>query len=458
MRALIVVAVTLIMLVPFIIIEPVASADEPKLELSTGTTDTFWGGDYVAIKSGTKAWFGVIYGTAANPGPIRIVSLHTRYIGGADVYGEKGRLISENIGIPVESIAAQVLTNIYEFQDANNNSLFDYSVAADWWGDISHSDPVYKRATLNTAWTLSTPQRTDTGWTFSLSASNLSYLRVGLGGGQPSGKLESLMFTFHIGARSVESNVTLPWYKITVSNGAVSDSEQVGTRSMKAERLSADFKLDHYIQGWDFDPANTGPTRGLILEAHTLLGFGILPAVASWIKEQFVNNLNASGSMQFSDANGTREKVSEGNPSARLGSVSSQGIAFQDTWQRYGAFTWVSNVSVYPDENSTSPVQDSVVFQVTGARRMSILNWKGAGSGLLATVLLSGGFVYPGGAKLIHDPTFSAVAQLVEWGKALIQLLPKGIVMFQLLVAVVAAVVAGGIAVSRRRRKKPEER
>ena len=64
------------------------------------------------------------------------------------------------------------------------------------------------------------------------------------------------------------------------------------------------------------------------------------------------------------------------------------------------------------------------------------------GSGILAAVLLSGGFVYPGGAKIVHDPTFSAVAQLVEWCRALVQLLPKGTVMFQLVVAVAAAALA----------------
>jgi hypothetical protein len=65
-----------------------------------------------------------------------------------------------------------------------------------------------------------------------------------------------------------------------------------------------------------------------------------------------------------------------------------------------------------------------------------MLRWRGAGSGALKSLLLSGGFVYPGGYKVVHDPTFSAVAQLVDWSEALAQLLPKGIVGIQMLVAV----------------------
>jgi hypothetical protein len=84
---------------------------------------------------------------------------------------------------------------------------------------------------------------------------------------------------------------------------------------------------------------------------------------------------------------------------------------------------------------------------------LSITNWKGAGSGLLDTILLLGGFVYPGGYKVVHDPTFSAVAQIVDWG-ALAQLLPRGIVGLQMLVAVAGCVAAGAIAVSRRGRRR----
>ena len=451
-------AVAALLVLPMLSFLPAASAgnDAPALRLETGHTEALKGGDYVGFNSSGKAWFGVVYGTAANPGPIRIASLTTRYLGVAEVYDRRGRLLSSGTGIPVESVAAQFLTKIYEFNDANGNGLFDYQVVGDPLSSsqiISH-EPVYKWANLSTAWSLSGPAPNGQGgYDFSLSAIDIAYTQIG--DRAPTGKLENVTFSFHVSTAIKSSSVKIPVYHITVDRGGVESSKRTGTKEYQAQKLSADFKTDHIITGWDFDQADTAPGRSMLLESHALLGAVIPRKTAEWIKEQFVSDINGTGMLEFTDANDTMQDVSDKSPEAGLSKLAARsgGISLRDGWQRYGSLSWTSGAEVYPEESSTQPVNDTVEYQITGARTLSVINWRGAGSGTLKSVLLLGGFVYPGGYRVVHDPTFSAVAQLLDWGGALAQLLPRGIVGLQMLVAVAGCVAAGAIAVSRRGRR-----
>jgi hypothetical protein len=433
-----------------------AGTNAPALKLETGHTEALNGGAYVGFNSSSKAWFGVVYGTADTPGPIRIVSLTTRYLGVAEVYDKRGRQLGSGVGIPVESVAAQFLTRIYEFNDANGNGLFDYKVVGDPLNpdDITYSEPLYKWANLSTAWSLSGPAPNGQGgYDFYLSATDIAYTQMG--GHVPTGKLENVTFSFHVRTAMKSSSVKIPVFRVTVDMGGVVSSRRTGTKEYAAQKLSADFKTDHIITGWDFDPADAASGRSMLLESHALLGAVIPRKTAEWIKGQFVSDINGTGTLEYADANGTMQDVSGKSPEARLSKLAARngGISLRDGWQKYGSLSWTSGADIYPDENSTQQVNDTVAFQITGARTLSIINWKGAGSGLLDTILLYGGFVYPGGYKVVHDPTFSAVAQIVDWG-ALAQLLPRGIVGLQMLVAVAGCVAAGAIAVSRRGRKR----
>jgi hypothetical protein len=453
------IAVAGLLILPMLSLLPAVSAgnDAPALKLETGYTEALKGGDYVGFNSSGKAWFGVVYGTAANPGPIRIVSLTTRYLGVAEVYDRRGRLLNSGVGIPVGSVAAQYLNNLYEFNDANGNGLFDYRVLSDPLdpNDITYSEPVYKSVSLSTDWSLwGLARNRQGGYDFSLSASNLPY--SGIGNGSAAGTVENITFTFHVSTKVKEAGVKVPVFRVTVEQGGLESSRMTGTREYNAHKLSADFKTDHKITGWDFDPADQAPGRSLLLVNTALLGAYIPLKTAEWIREQFVWGLNGSGVAEYIDSNGTVQNVSYTAPDAHLAKVALQngGISWRDGWQKYGALSWISDVDVYPDANSSQPAKDTVAYQITWASKLTMFNWRGAGSGSLNCVLLVGGFVYPGGYKVVHDPTFSAVAQILDWGGALAQLLPRGIVGLQMLVAVAGCVAAGAIAVSRRGRKR----
>jgi hypothetical protein len=448
-----------LLLLPVLSLLPAASAgnDVPSLKLETGYTEALKGGDYVGFNSSGKAWFGVVYGTATNPGPVRIASLTTRYLGVAEVYDRRGRLLNSGVGIPVGSVAAQYLTNLYEFNDANGNGLFDYRILGDPFNprDITYSEPVYKSISLSTDWSLwGLARNGQGGYDFSLSAENLPY--TGMGNGSAAGTLDNITFTFHVTMKVKAGSVKMPVFRITVERGGVESSRWTGTREYKTQKLSSDFKTDHEITGWDFDPADPVSGRSLLLTSHALLGAYIPLRTAEWIKEQFVWDLDGSGVAEYSDSNGKVQNVTYKAPDVPLAKVAFRdgGISLRDGWQKYGALSWISDVDVYPYANSTQPKKDTVAYQITWASKMIMLNWKGAGSGTLNYVLLSGGFVYPGGYKVVHDPTFSAVAQLLDWGGALAQLLPRGIVGLQMLVAVAGCVTAGALWVSRRGRAR----
>jgi hypothetical protein len=449
-----------ILIIPMIWLLPTACAgtDALALRLEKGYTEALNGGDYVGFNSSGKAWFGVVYGTASNPGPIRVVSLTTRYLGVAEVYDGRGRLLGSNVAAPVGSVAAQYLTAIYEFNDANGNGLFDYRFLGDPLNirDISYSEPVFKSASLDAAWNLwGLALNGQGGYDFSLSAEDLPYSVIG--NGSSAGKLDNITFTFHVSTNVKTTTVKIPVIRVTVERGGYIDSVQKGVKEYRAQKLAADFKTDHELTGWDFDPADQVKGRSLLLVSHVLVGAYIPPKVAAWIGEQFVWGLDGSGAVEYSDSNGSARNVSYNKPDISLAKVAMRdgGISLRDGWQKYGALSWISDVDVYPDANSTRPVKDTAAFQITWAGKFTLLGWRGAGSGALKALLLSGGFVYPGGYRVVHDPTFSAVAQLVDWGEFLAQLIPRGIAGLQMLVAVVGCVAAGALAISRRGRRRP---
>jgi len=429
----------------------------PMLKLETGSTEALGGGDYVAFNSSKDSWFGVLYGTASNPGPIRIVSLTTRYLGVAEVYDRRGRQIGSKVAAPVGSVAAQYLSAIYEFRDANGNGLFDYRPRGDPLdvGDISYTEPVFKYASLDASWSLwGLAPNGQGGYDFSLSAGNLPY--SSFGNASPAGRLDNITFTFHVISKVKSATVRIPVVSVTVERGGFIDSRPDGVKEYRAQKISVDFKADHEITGWDFDLANPAGGRSLLLVSHVVLAAYIPSKVASWIGKQFVSGVNGSGVAEYSDYNGSDRNVTYDNASVQLARVASRdgGISMRDGWQKYGALSWITDVDVYPDANSTRPLNDTAAFQITWATRFSIPAWRGAGSGVLECLLIAGGFVYPGGYRVVHDPTFSAIALIVDWGEALAQLIPRGIAGLQLIVAVAGCVAAGALAVSRRGRRR----
>jgi len=444
----------------------------PVLETDK-TTDRFGGGNYVAIKSPDRdAWAAVVYGTEATPNVIVIAAMYTRYLGGATVYDASGGLVSKSVPLPVRTYFAQSLEDLYEFNDVNGNGIGDVvrSTNPIRVGDIIAHEPVYKSVSLNTVWTRSEVKESSTGaskeWTFSLTATNLQYNILGdpakVGTSVGDFQLNSVTFTFHLTAELKHVSAEVPWYKVTVEKGItkkwqLTGSEKVDSRSYEGEKVTANFKYDHELVGWDFEPANAAP--GLVLETHAMWGFAMGPNVAQWFNEQYVeNDTRGDGQLSYDTDNGTQTVTASGLPdsaaapsdSERPQLVRKNELLFADNWERVGRLTWVSDVDTYADPNAPA-VSKNMYFQIHGGRILAGQKLNGA---VYRAVVVLGGFSYPGAYKIFHDPQFSADMVQLDIpntvGSGLAPRLVPGLVAV-VLVGAIAAVAAAAYIGHRKR-------
>ncbi|MDI6707632.1 MAG: hypothetical protein QME47_00845 [Candidatus Thermoplasmatota archaeon] len=440
--------------------------DEEDLpQLVINTTDLFGGGDLIAIKM-KDALFGVVYGNETNNNSIVIFAITKRYLGAAEVYDEEGNFKGKH-PIPILTIFAQRLAFLLEFRAPRAEA--EAVEIADFYSPLYH--PIYgrpqpvKAVTLNRTWELErlTMDNESFIWNFTLRATNLSYDRVWPEHEYNEGdKLEKLEFTFHVNATVEEINITAPWYNVTVGYGRVLDSEFLRNESYNGTSITATFKYDHYVEGWDF----SYNTSKLALETHLLLGCHISPAAASWIREQFIDRVGGRGfgrCMLRENAEGEVEE--EINATTAFGfrdrpRIIPKGrdkIRFEDNWYRIGMFRWVSNITVWDNETS-EPYEAPIFFQLHGGKPILPGDVRPGLKGIFFGFLAKGAFIYPQGYKLYHDPEFSASALFYDIipvkAPSLFNLLPLEIIKAHLIETAVAILaVCALVAVLRRKRK-----
>jgi hypothetical protein len=122
-----------------------------------------------------------------------------------------------------------------------------------------------------------------------------------------------------------------------------------------------------------------------------------------------------------------------------------------DRWTQAGRLTWVSDVEV-----DGAPAR--MYAQVQGARRVAE---RGPNGGLFYGIGVLGGFSYPGGARIFHDPSVESGTLLVDsTGKctppqcttiavdAVVRRLPLGIIV---MVAVGAVLVLSALMYAKHR-------
>jgi hypothetical protein len=405
-----------------------ASGPDPgsRVRLETGHTNEWGGGDCVALNMTdgiNLAWFGVIYGTEDHPAPITLVSTTLRYLGGAQVVDDNGRTLLDQIPIPVITGFGQALLGIFEFDDVGydvpilgqygaGNGLFDFS-GPNLWSGAGSSEPVYKSVDMKRAWTLSDIETTSdtregsTSFDFSLYALNVTYSKVWdpmlmqyRDGTPEDGVVEKLEFRFHIAVSEQTMTRSVPFYEVTLNNGHVTGSKEIAPRNFTASHVDCSIKHDHVIEGWDAYPNTTA--RRLMLENVVALAVGIPDIVQEWYNAQFVKNHVADGSglIEYQTNEGTQTVRDQSDlPERSTRVMSNTDIHSVDNWEHVGALSWVSNVTVDGQE-------EQMYYQVH------------AGSGLnvpmpahdvqVKAIIVLGGYIYPMGADVVHDPSFTS--------------------------------------------------
>ena len=404
-----------------------AAKDNPaKYDVTeeTGTTADLGGGDFVLIKFNKDAAFGVIYGTEQNPNSIIIVAMHTRYLGVADVKDSNGASIGKTVPIPVLTVFAMKLEDIFEFNDTNGDGVCNYKR---WglglgYGDYFAHEPIYKRASLQTAWTrgeITTKvdeANKEKSWSFPLTATDLKYGAIGnsssIQNDVANKGLDKVEFTFHLTAKVVHyDNISVPTYQVTVEtkdsgNGGgggytIVNSKRVQDRTFSGDHGNYVVKFDHELDGWDFDASNSDPH--LLLEWHAIIGNLIPGKVAKWINAQFEGQVDQGSDAKVETDNGNMdisEKTANDAGKPFLESpkkIKTPHIDYGADWTKVGKLTWVSNVTVDGKDQQ-------MYAQVQGGMKIDAPTGKGKyhGYAILA------GFSYPGGEKIFHDPGISS--------------------------------------------------
>ncbi|MEE9152289.1 MAG: hypothetical protein V3U20_10735 [Thermoplasmata archaeon] len=480
------------------------SGEEKELDiddylfLETGTRekpeDDNWDqGDFVAInmtKNGALSWFGVIYGTEEDPNGILIFCAYIRFLGAAEVYEANGNFVGR-YPIPIVTVFGQKLFVLFEYQDDGrfyntplpgtwedrpeyaDNGVFDFvknNENPGLWAISDQHETVTKAVNLQRAWQRSTVVETsdveDTttkSWDFSIWAEDVDYGIENENGDvildDPDNTLDKLEFTFHVTANVDEVDITgVPWYEVTVDSGNhknVIDSEYKTSKDYTGVSVTADFKFDHLIEGWDFSGGD-----GIVLINHGFFANLIPEKVEEWLGEQFVKNIAGYGNAEYEaldpnledvtssviSSDGTEDTDENGDGIVDAKVVQKDVIKFKDNWQEIGEFTWVSNAVVDGEDKN-------VIYQVHGGQQFNDTDKDG---NQLKGFIIQGGYVYPAGNDIYHDPALVAIALLFEVVDYALNLLPGYLVGGQLLIALIAAVIIVVMVKTRKRRGKAD--
>jgi len=443
-----------------------------RIRLETGHTSEWNGGDYVAVnmtKDGSAGWFAVVYGTEANPAPITLVGVTLRYLGGAQVVGPNGNTILDAVPIPIVTVFAQSLFALLEFDDTGidtlfgsygtGNGLFDFTSNHTFFFEGAQKfEPLYKYVDMKRAWTLSPIiSLTDTvnqskTFEFSLYATNVSYSKVydptihAVRDGTPEdGVVERIEFRFHIEATAKEVMAEVPFYKVTLDHGRITHSEQIASREYTGVAANTAFKYDHIVEGWDPYPDAVDPH--LMLENLLVFGAFIPERVEEWYNVQFLKSHLSDGTgLANYEAEGSNQTVAEQSQlpgHAQL--LTKDSISFKNNWERCGMLTWVSNVSVDGTEKQ-------MYYQIHAGVASEFPTDKRDGQVKLLVIL--GGYIYPMGANIMHDPSFIGEALQIDMNEGL------KVLLFVLFVgaAVIVISMLAALVLIRRQNKKGNEK
>ena len=398
----------------------------------------FGGGEWVRVRIGDVS-LGVHWATneSLRKGGVMFFLDYQRFFGAAELYDEQGNYLGTR-ALPVHTFVAQHFDRMFEFLD-DGDGLFDLRPETDLRNRSAGDVPV-KYLDLNTGWYLDgsiEPVVTaDAAWVnFTVSTVDVPYTRVWDNvswiwrSGLPSdGALERISLTFHLSATAEDGSVAIPVYRVTLASGRERlpiASEFLENRTREGSLITVDGKYDQRIEGWDFG----GDARARLgLATGLTFGNRISSPVLLWMQEQFGGSCLRGDSFYHceGDASPTRPVL-----------IARDRLEFAEEWRRAGDWYWVSAVTV-------DGRPDTMTFEIYHAERARDLY-----DGHLGIRLL-GGFVYPQGQVIEHDPGLSATSVLAPIANTT-NVAPSILVALQ--IAVVGGALVPAVLLRRKARK-----
>ncbi len=376
--------------------------DTPVVE--TGTTARYDGGQWVHVRIGDVS-LGVIWSTNASlrRGPALFLD-YARFFGAAELYDEQGNYLGTR-ALPMHTVLMQHFDKMVEFVDVDGDGLFDLHIENRTYTSGDH--PV-KVLDLNTAWALDgaieqVVTNTSAWVSFTIRATNVSYRAVWddvLHAWRPAtpsdGALDRVSLTFRLAATARDGIVTVPVYKVTLANGderrTPTHSEFLENRTYAGRSVAIDGKYDQRIEGWDF---TGGPDAKLAMVTPLSFGNFYGTLIVQWLQQQFGGACLKDGTFEHCE--------SDAGPTIPV-RIARDRLRVAEGWQRTtdaGETYWTSDVTV-----DGTPA--TMTFEIYGAERFAINRGDAVFTGFRAL----GGFVYPQGQVIVHDPGLSATSAL----------------------------------------------
>lgn len=192
--------------------------------------------------------------------------------------------------------------------------------------------------------------------------------------------------------------------------------------------MDCGIKFDHVIQGWDAYENASAPK--IMLENVMAFGMFMPDIVEEWYNAQFVENhiLNGTGAIEYATSEGVQVSRQQGDLPVRSQLLTRTSIHSMDNWEQCGTLTWVSNVTVDGEDRQMH-------YQIHAGDRGDFL--PESNDGQLKLLVVLGGYIYPMGTDVVHDPSFFGAA---------FQMDDIGLKVFMILL-VVGAVVVGACMV-----------
>ena len=398
-----------------------------------------------------------------------------------------------------------------------DNGLFDHKPKLGWQGhstfQAGNREPIQKAVSLFTNWTRSDiemdldKEQQVANVNFSLTATNLSYLYIDETAPETLPVLENVTLTFHLQAQAVEKEIDVPWFDVTVERSEVVDSASGGVKHYSGTTINSTMKYDHFIDGWNYTQRDN--SSRLMLLTFTSFATFIPQGVAKWFKSQYLEQHleDGNGMAEYyvdyeidqttgdeqtyrkDPGRGGREGQKAGRDEDKQGGkpdeqgkvkyrpdgeylnkvqrLKKNEFAFNDNWERVARFSWVSDVETTIDDQTTT---ENLTYQIHAMQPLQLYLAKAdlvkqthrlddyRSRGIAKGIVVMGGYIYPAGDTLFHDPTFETATNLVAIVEAAGDSLQKvldDLAAIQLVqVALVAVIAMGAVALTHKRLKR----
>ena len=408
------------------------------------------------------------WGTAEEPGEISLFTTQTHFMGVADLYDSRGRF-DKRVGIPVNTAFYQKLDGIIEYDDLNNDGLFNVKSQGKAGtldeitkANVSHESIMKYISYSNLTWIPSVLTEECNGnvcqFDFSLEATSISYQGNDVNASQ---SLDLIKYIFHITTTETAVEVeAMPHYRVEThkdrhKNLKIDYTKQIGSSNITADVLKNVWKYDQILEGWD---ASSNESR-LMTVVEYGMGAYMKDSVAEWTMDQFQKTpgpkpfvgqakkdsaihtpppppknvhdkfghpLKCGGSYVEMGNNGQgneqkdskkfekthcspegEELMEEGVSNASV--VRAGGLHFDNDGAKMASIRWVSNATV-------DGVEEEVLFQVHGIRPINKEDLQNSSlpNGHYKGVRMIGGYNHPVGENITHDPEYDIDVMTID--------------------------------------------